>query len=101
MTQTTLLPTDRARIQTAQVRVKMLLSDGQPRTLAQIAAACQTSEAGASARVRALRRECRCGRDCATDAELAAHISSGMLFCGRYVIERARIGVGLFSYRLA
>lgn len=47
---------DEPRLQSALSKVYRLMLDGQWRTLAQIAAHCGTSEAGASARLRDLRK---------------------------------------------
>lgn len=49
-------PLDGGRLQTALGRVYRLMSDGQERTLADIAQAVGCSEAGASARLRDLRK---------------------------------------------
>ena len=48
--------TDHERLATALQRVRAYLADGSWRTLAEIAAACGCSEAGASARLRDLRK---------------------------------------------
>lgn len=48
---------DHERLATALERVRAYLADGSWRTLAEIAAACGCSEAGASARLRQLRAE--------------------------------------------
>lgn len=48
---------DQARLNTALGRVWRLMRDGKPRTLAEIAKAAECSEAGASARLRDLRKE--------------------------------------------
>mgnify|MGYP003634403843 FL=1 len=47
---------DHGRLKTALGRIAVLMRDGQPRTLAEIAKAAETSEAGASARLRDLRK---------------------------------------------
>lgn len=47
---------DRGRLQTALARVYRLMSDGRERTLAEIAQVVGCSEAGASARLRDLRK---------------------------------------------
>ena len=47
---------DHERLATALERVRAYLADGSWRTLAEIAAACGCSEAGASARLRDLRK---------------------------------------------
>ena len=46
---------DHTRLKTALDRVAMLMRDGKPRTLREIADGAKTSEAGASARLRDLR----------------------------------------------
>ncbi len=48
---------DQDRLKTALQKVFVLMLDGQPRTLAEIAQKVGTSEAGASARLRDLRKE--------------------------------------------
>lgn len=47
---------DHARLTTAMDRVMALMSDGQERTLGEIARACRCSEAGASSRLRDARK---------------------------------------------
>ena len=47
---------DHSRLKTALERVAMLMRDGQPRTLREIADGANTSESGASARLRDLRK---------------------------------------------
>ena len=47
---------DHTRLKTALDRVAMLMRDGKPRTLREIADGAKTSEAGASARLRDLRK---------------------------------------------
>ena len=47
---------DHSRLKTALERVAMLMRDGKPRTLREIADGAKTSEAGASARIRDLRK---------------------------------------------
>jgi hypothetical protein len=50
-------PVDRIRLATAMDRVYELMKDGRWRTLKEIAQACRVSEAGASARLRDLRKD--------------------------------------------
>lgn len=105
MTQTTLIPAlDRKRIMGAQARVAAFMADHQWHTLRAIADVCRTSEAGASARLREMRRECQCGLDCKTEQELADHLALNLLLCGRTVVERRRQGdpkSGVWVYRVA
>lgn len=73
---------DEARLTSQLQRVKALMLDGQWRTLREIAAAVQGSEAGVSARIRDLRKP--------------GH--------GGFLIERKRVGdpaAGLHAYRMA
>ena len=72
---------DLERLASALDRVRALMRDGRYRSLGEIAAACQCSEAGASARL----RDCRKSKH------------------GGHVIERRRRGDpthGLFEYRM-
>lgn len=75
----TIEPQDVPRLATALGRVLKLMSDGVWRTLATIASECETSEAGASARLRDLRKE----------------------RFGRHTVERRRVNGGLWEYRIA
>ncbi len=53
---------DHKRLTTAMDRVMALMSDGQERTLSEIARLAKTSESGASARLRDIRKaKFRCG----------------------------------------
>ena len=53
----TVEPQDVPRLSLCLERVRSLMSDGRWRTLAEVAASCECSEAGASARLRDLRKE--------------------------------------------
>jgi hypothetical protein len=73
---------DGERLRGALARVYDLMRDGQWRTIADIAALCECSEAGASARLRDLRKD---------------------RFRERYPnrgVERQCIGAGLWRYRV-
>lgn len=69
---------DRLRLASAQARVLALMADGEWRTLAEIAVGARTSEAGASARLRDLRK--------------ARY--------GKQTVERERLKCGRWRYRL-
>ena len=69
---------DTARLAGQLERVKALMLDGRWRTLAQIAAAVEGSEAGVSARLRDLRKP----------------------RFGGYQVDRDRLAGGLFTYRV-
>jgi hypothetical protein len=69
---------DKDRLSTQLLRVRKLMSDGEWRTLAQVAAAVESSEAGASARLRDLRKK----------------------RFGKRLVDRERLFGGLFVYRL-
>lgn len=74
----TIEPQDVPRLATALGRVLTLMRDGEWRTLATIASECGTSEAGASARLRDLRKE----------------------RFGSHTVERRRVDGGLWEYRV-
>ena len=71
-------PLDEARLTGQCLAVFTLMSDEQPRTLAQIASAVGCSEASASARLRDFRKD----------------------RFGKHDVERVRLEGGLFTYRL-
>jgi hypothetical protein len=74
---------DGERLSGALARVYSLMLDGNWRTIAEIAAACECSEAGASARLRDLRK---------------------VRWKGMYPnngVEKQNVGGGLWRYRLA
>jgi hypothetical protein len=69
---------DGSRLTRQLAKVAAFMADGRPHTLAELAEAAECSEASASARVRDLRK-----------ARFGGH-----------VVERKRVGTGLWSYRL-
>ena len=74
----TVAPDDVPRLSSQLLAVKTLMLDGRARTLKEIAHATGASEAGASARLRDLRKS----------------------RFGGYVVERTRLDGGLFMYQV-
>ena len=74
---------DQPRLETALAKVHRLMSDGRWRSLAEIAESCDVSEAGASARLRDLRKE-----------------KFRKIYPNRGVNRRRRNGAGLWEYKV-
>jgi DNA-binding Lrp family transcriptional regulator len=72
------ISTDGERLSAQLVRVRALMADHRWRTLAEIADAVAGSEAGVSARLRELRK----------------------LKFGGFTVERRRVSLGLYEYRV-